>query len=96
MEENEARRKGLEKFLIRIARHPVLASTKLFREFLTAKDEKVPNCTLSVYISLECNGDLQEWKIGRHLSKVLKSKKMFSSPFYYAVKYPPFNVPVNQ
>ena len=41
MEENEARRKGLEKFLIRIARHPVLASTKLFREFLTAKDEKV-------------------------------------------------------
>ena len=41
IEENEARRRGLEKFLIRIARHPVLSSTKLFREFLTAKDEKV-------------------------------------------------------
>ena len=51
MEENEARRRGLEKFLIRIARHPVLASTKLFREFLTAKDEKVHKyiCTLHLY-----------------------------------------------
>ena len=42
LEGNEARRRGLEKFLVRVARHPVLASTKLFHEFLTArKDEKV-------------------------------------------------------
>ena len=51
IEENEARRRGLEKFLIRIARHPVLSSTKLFREFLTAKDEKVLEIPLQVCVT---------------------------------------------
>ena len=37
----EARRKGLEHFLMRVVRHPVLSCTKLFHAFLTAKDDKV-------------------------------------------------------
>ena len=37
----ELRRRGLEKFLHRIAIHPLLGSTKLFQDFLTIKDDKV-------------------------------------------------------
>lgn len=42
---------------------------------------------------------VQEWKIGRHNShlKVAKSaKKLFAAPVYMAVKYPAYNVPLNQ
>ena len=37
----EARRRGLERFLRRVASHPVLGSAKLLYTFLTAKDDKV-------------------------------------------------------
>ena len=42
----------------------------------------------------------QEWKIGRHASHGNKfskvSKKLFQAPIYTTVKYPPYNVPLNQ
>lgn len=41
----------------------------------------------------------QDWKIGRNISaiKLPKSaKKLFGAPVYTAVKYPAYNVPVNQ
>eukprot|EP00731_Ephydatia_muelleri_P002526 Em0001g2526a len=37
----ETRRRRLEKFLIRVARHPLLGATKVFYEFLTVNDEKI-------------------------------------------------------
>jgi len=37
----KAWRTGLEKFLMRVANHPVLSCTKVFHLFLTAKDDKV-------------------------------------------------------
>ena len=76
----EARRRGLENFLNRVANHPVLGCTKLLRDFLTEKDDK-------------------DWKIGRHLSNIKlpkSAKKLFNAPVYCTVKYPPFNVPINQ
>ena len=42
----EARRRGLERFLARVAKHPVLCSTKLFHVFLTLKDDKVSFITI--------------------------------------------------
>lgn len=76
----EARRRGLENFLNRVASHPVLGSTKLLRDFLTEKDDK-------------------DWKIGRQISNIKVPKaarKLFTAPVYCTVKYPPFNVPINQ
>ena len=46
----KSRRAGLEKFLARVARHPVLSCTKLFHLFLTTKDDKV---LLSCFVSLK-------------------------------------------
>ena len=40
-ESTDARLRGLHRFLTRVARHPVLGSTKLLRDFLTIKDDKV-------------------------------------------------------
>ena len=76
----EARRRGLEHFLNRVANHPVLGSTRLLHDFLTAKDDK-------------------DWKIGRQLSNIKlpkSAKRLFTAPVYATVKYPPFNVPINQ
>ncbi len=76
----EARRRGLENFLNRVANHPVLGSTKLLRDFLVEKDDK-------------------DWKIGRQMSNIKlpkTAKKLFTAPVYCTVKYPPFNVPINQ
>ena len=37
----ESRRRGLERFLNRVAKHPVLGCTKILYEFLTASGDKV-------------------------------------------------------
>lgn len=37
----ETRRRQLEKFLTRVAKHPLLSATKVFYEFLTVNDEKI-------------------------------------------------------
>ena len=37
----EARRRGLERFINRVARHPVLGASRALHEFLTNKDSKV-------------------------------------------------------
>ena len=42
----ETRRRRLEKFLARVARHPLLGATKIFNEFLTVNDDKVHPCSL--------------------------------------------------
>ena len=100
----EARRRGLERFLSRVSSHPVLGSAKLFHTFLTAKDEKVNAHRLQKRLPIHhlcclLTVPLQEWKIGRHNSsyKLPKSaKKLFGAPVYSAVKYPAYNVPLNQ
>ena len=37
----EARRRGLERFINRVAGHPVLGASRVLHEFLTNKDSKV-------------------------------------------------------
>ncbi len=94
----EARRRGLERFLERVAKHPVLCSTKIFHAFLTAKDEKVYIvCVLLIMPPYSIL--IQDWKIGRH-SSIMKhpksAKKFFGAPVYNVVQYPAYNVPLNQ
>lgn len=40
VDRKDLRRRGLEKFLHSVARHPVLACTKILRVFLTDEDSK--------------------------------------------------------
>ena len=109
-ERKDMRRKGLERFLQKVARHPVLGCTKFLKVFLTDDDSKSEK--VGFKRRREGKGEektdtfvlsLQEWKIGKHLShlshniKLLKtSRKLFHAPVYCTVKYPPYNVPISQ
>ncbi|XP_003384967.1 PREDICTED: uncharacterized protein LOC100640359 [Amphimedon queenslandica] len=81
----ESRRRGLERFLNRVAKHPILGSTKILQVFLMATDEK----------------EWRIGGTGKHTSFIKTSggknkKNFFSAPIYHSVHYPPYNVPISQ
>jgi hypothetical protein len=82
----EARRKGLEKFLRKVARHPVLGCTRFLKVFLTEDTKSDKEWKIGKHLSGHS-----------HNIKLPKTpRKLFHAPVYCTVKYPPYNVPVSQ
>jgi sorting nexin-9/18/33 len=80
----ENRRRKLERFLNRVAKHPLLGSTKILHIFLIATTDKEWRIGTGKHTSI--------MKSSTHKG----SKKFFAAPIYRTIHYPPYNVPINQ